>query len=77
MAIFTLFHLKNLLYLQKPELLNLLETRFWILMVNNSFCIHSIFLNFRPGKWQWYTTKLIIYQEESESNFAQIAELGF
>ena len=39
--------------------------------------IHSNFLNFTPGKWQWYTTKFIIYQEESESGFAQIAELGF
>ena len=39
--------------------------------------IHSNFLNFIPCKWQWYTTKLIIYQEESESGFGQIAELGF
>ena len=39
--------------------------------------IHSNYFNFRPGKWQWYTTKLIIYQKESESGFAQIAELRF
>ena len=38
--------------------------------------IHSNILNFRPGKWQWYTTKLIIYKEESESGLPQIAKLG-
>ena len=38
LAIFTLFHLKNLLYLQKPELGNLAKTRFWLLLVNNSLC---------------------------------------
>ena len=43
----------------------------------NDTSIYSNFLNFRPGKWQWQTTKFIIYQEESESGFAQIAELGF
>ena len=38
LAIFTLFHLKNQLYLQKPDFRNLPETRFWFLLVNNSLC---------------------------------------
>ena len=38
LAIFTLFHLKNLPYLQKPEFGNLAKTRFWLLLVNNSLC---------------------------------------
>ena len=38
LAIFTLFHLKNWPYLQKPELGNLAKTRFWLLQVNNSLC---------------------------------------
>ena len=38
LAIFTLFHLKNWLYLKKPQLSNLGETRFWLLLVNNSLC---------------------------------------
>ena len=38
LAIFTLFHLKNWPYLQKPQLGNLGETRFWLLLVNNSLC---------------------------------------
>ena len=36
LAIFTLFHWKNQLYLQKPDLRNLHETRFWLLLVNNT-----------------------------------------
>ena len=39
LAIFTLFHLKNWPYLQKPEFGNLAKTRFWFLLVNNSLCI--------------------------------------
>ena len=35
---FTLFHLKNWPYLQKPEFGNLAKTRFWLLLVNNSLC---------------------------------------
>ena len=27
--------------------------------------------------WPWYSTKWIIYQQESESGFGQIAEFGF
>ena len=38
LAIFTLFHLKNWPYLQKPEFGNLAKTRFWFLLVNNSLC---------------------------------------
>ena len=38
LAIFTLFHLKNWPYLQKPEFGNLAKTRFWLLQVNNSLC---------------------------------------
>ena len=38
LAIFTLFHLKNLPYLQKPEFGNLAKTRFQLLLVNNSLC---------------------------------------
>ena len=38
LAIFTLFHLKNWPYLQKPELGNLAKTRFWFLLVNNELC---------------------------------------
>ena len=38
LAIFTLFHLKNWPYLQKPEFSNLAKTRFWFLLVNNSLC---------------------------------------
>ena len=38
LAIFTLFHLKNWPYLQKPEFRNLAKTRFWLLLVNNSLC---------------------------------------
>ena len=38
LAIFTLFHLKNWPYLQKPELGNLAKNRFWFLLVNNSLC---------------------------------------
>ena len=38
LAIFTLFHLKNWPYLQKPELRNLPETRFWLPLVNKSIC---------------------------------------
>ena len=38
LAIFTLFHLKNWQYLQKPEFGNLAKTRFWLLLVNNSLC---------------------------------------
>ena len=38
LAIFPLFHLTNLLYLQKREIHNLPETRFWLLLVNNSLC---------------------------------------
>ena len=38
LAISTLFHLKKWPYLQKPELGNLGETRFWLLLVNNSLC---------------------------------------
>ena len=37
-TIFTLFHLKNWPYLQKPEFGNLAKTRFWLLLVNNSLC---------------------------------------
>ena len=36
LAIFTLFHWKNQLYLQKPDFRNLPETRFWLLLVNNT-----------------------------------------
>ena len=35
---FTLFHFKNLPYLQKPDLRNLPETRFWLPLVNKSIC---------------------------------------
>ena len=38
LAIFTLFHLKNWPYLQKPQFGNLAKTRFWLLLVNNSLC---------------------------------------
>ena len=38
LATFTLFHLKNWPYLQKPEFGNLAKTRFWLLLVNNSLC---------------------------------------
>ena len=38
LATFTLFHLQNLLQLQKPELRNLPETWFWLLLVNNELC---------------------------------------
>ena len=38
LAIFTLFHLKNWPYLQKPEFRILAKTRFWLLLVNNSLC---------------------------------------
>ena len=38
LAIFTLFHLTNWPYLQKPQLGNLAKTRFWFLLVNNSLC---------------------------------------
>ena len=38
LAIFTLFHLKNWPYLQKPELCNLPVTRFWLPLVNKSIC---------------------------------------
>ena len=38
LAIFTLFHLKNWPYLQKPKFGNLAKTRFWFLLVNNSLC---------------------------------------
>ena len=38
LAIFTLFHLKNWPYLQKPEFGNLAKTRFWLLLVNKSLC---------------------------------------
>ena len=38
LAIFTLFHLKNWPYLQKPEFGNLAETWFWLLLVNNELC---------------------------------------
>ena len=38
LAIFTLFHLKNWPYLQKPEFGNLAKIRFWLLLVNNSLC---------------------------------------
>ena len=38
LVIFTLFHLKNWPYLQKPEFGNLAKTRFWFLLVNNSLC---------------------------------------
>ena len=38
LASFTLFHLKNWPYLQKPEFGNLAKTRFWFLLVNNSLC---------------------------------------
>ena len=44
LAIFTLFHLTNWPYLQKPQLGNLGETRFWLLLVNNQLC--SIPLSF-------------------------------
>ena len=35
---FNLFHLTILLQLQKPDLRNLPETRFWLLLVNNQLC---------------------------------------
>ena len=35
------------------------------------------FFNIWPGPWQWYATKWIIYQWESESGFGQIADFGF
>ena len=38
MAFFTLYHLTNWLYLQKPQLSNLGETRCWLILVNNSLC---------------------------------------
>ena len=38
LAIFTLFHLKNWPYLQKPVFGNLAKTRFWLLLVNKSLC---------------------------------------
>ena len=38
LVIFTLFHLKNWPYLQKPELRNLPKTRFWLPLVNKSIC---------------------------------------
>ena len=44
LAIFTLFHLINWPYLQKPQLGNLGKTRFWLLLVNNELC--SIPLSF-------------------------------
>ena len=44
LAIFTLFHFTNWPYLQKPQLGNLGETRFWLLLVNNELC--SIPLSF-------------------------------
>ena len=44
LAIFTLFHLINWPYLQKPEFVNLTKTRFWLLQVNNSLC--SILLSY-------------------------------
>ena len=49
----------------------------WFVVSDQSTGIPSIFLNFWPCPWPWYATKWIIYQQESESGFGQIAEFGF
>ena len=79
LAIFTLFHLKNWPYLQKPEFGNLAKTRFWFLLVNNSLC--SIPLSYArseikeiPGdrceKWRRDTSRLfMIYLPKNTLSF--------